>query len=215
MPPKAMRKGAILDLVKDLLAKANKTKIKSKKKITEWGDESEEDDDSQTGETSDRGKDPKMEKEQKVLLDAFKSLNKDNMEHMPYYSGSLNGEELLDWLEAIDNQFDYKEVQEEKRVSYAKARLKGSILIWWNMMQDDMVILGKKKIVSWERIKIRLRAQFLSIDYEIHIYQRLKNLRKMNLTVSAYTKEFKKLSLRVRRQEEEVERVARYLNGLR
>lgn len=67
-------------------------------------------------------------------MDAFKSINKDSMEHIPYYCGSLNGEELLDWLEAIDNQFDYKEVSEEKRVSYAKARLKGYALLWWNMM---------------------------------------------------------------------------------
>lgn len=44
MPPKAMRKGAIVDLVKDLLAKSNQVETKSKKKITEWGDESDEED---------------------------------------------------------------------------------------------------------------------------------------------------------------------------
>ena len=33
--------------------------------------------------------------------------------------------------------------------------------------------------------------------------------------MSAYTEDFNKLSLRARRQEEEVERVARYINGLR
>lgn len=125
MPSKEMRKGSIVDLAKDLLAKANQVDSKSKKKITEWGDESEEDDDSQIGEKSERGKDLEVDKEKKVFLDALKSLNKDNMEHIPYYSGSLNGEELLDWLEAIDNQFDYKEVQEEKRINYAKARIKG------------------------------------------------------------------------------------------
>lgn len=137
------------------------------------------------------------------------------MEHIPYYSVSLTGEELLDWLEAIDNQFDYKEVQEEKRVSYVKARLKGSTLVWWNMMQDDMVIVGKKKMVSWDRMKIKLRAQFLPTNYEIQIYQKLQNLKQRDLIVSAYTEEFNKLSLRERRQEEEIERVERYLNGLR
>ena len=63
--------------------------------------------------------------------------------------------------------------KEKKRVSYVKARPKGSTLVWWNMMQDDRVEVGKKKIVSWDRMKIRLRAQFLHIDYEIQIYQRL------------------------------------------
>ena len=69
-----------------------------------------------------------------MFLDALKSFNKDSMEHIPYYSGSLNGMELLDWLEAIDNQVDYKEVQEEKRVNYVKNRLKGTTLVWCNMM---------------------------------------------------------------------------------
>ena len=44
MPPREMRKGAIVELVKDLLAKANQEDTKSKKKIIEWGDESDEED---------------------------------------------------------------------------------------------------------------------------------------------------------------------------
>lgn len=71
MQPKAMGKCAIMDLVKDLLAKANQAEPKSKKGIIEWGDESEEKDESLSRETSDKGKDPK------VVLDGFKSLNKD------------------------------------------------------------------------------------------------------------------------------------------
>lgn len=149
-----------------------------------------------------------------MVLDGFKSLNKDSMEHNPYYNGSLNGETFLDWLVAIDNQFYYKEVQEEKRVNYAKARLKGSPLVWWNTMQDDTVATWKKKILSWDRMKIRLRDQFLPIDCEIWIYQKLQDLRKRDLTIITYTEELNKLTLRGRRQEEEVERVERYLNGL-
>ena len=41
-----------------------------------------------------------------MLLDAFKSINKDILEHINHYSGNLNGEELLDWIKAIDNHFD-------------------------------------------------------------------------------------------------------------
>ena len=58
-----------------------------------------------------------MEKDQKLFLDALKSVNKDNLKHVSFYSGSLNGEELLYWIEYIDKHFDYKEVVEEKRVS--------------------------------------------------------------------------------------------------
>ena len=61
MPSKEMRKGAIVDLVKDLLHKTIQEYPRSKKRITEWGDESEEEDESLTWETSDRGKDPQVD----------------------------------------------------------------------------------------------------------------------------------------------------------
>ena len=61
----------------------------------------------------------------------------------------------------------------EKRVKYAKDRLKGLALVWWNMMQDDRLTTGKKKIVSWEKIKIGMRAQFLPTNYEVQMYQKL------------------------------------------
>lgn len=31
-----------------------------------------------------------------------------NLEHIPCYGGSLNGEELMEWIEDLDNHFDYK-----------------------------------------------------------------------------------------------------------
>lgn len=75
-------------------------------------------------------------------------MNKDSFENIPYYCGSLTDEELLDWIEAVDNHFDYKEADEEKRVNFSKARLKGSTLVWWNMMQEEILRAGKRKINS-------------------------------------------------------------------
>ena len=154
MPPKAMSKSSILDLVMEVLAKANLTEPKSKKRIIKWDDESEEEDETQMGESFDKGRGVEMDKDQKVFLNALKLVKKDILDHIKHSSGILNGEELLDWIEAIDNHFDYKEVEEEKRVNYVKARLKGLALVWWNMMQDDRVDTRKEKIASWERMKI-------------------------------------------------------------
>lgn len=75
-----------------------------------------------------------MAPDQRMFLDALKSVNKDNVESLPIYSSSLNGEEVLEWIEALSNHFEYKEVPEEKRVSLAKYRLKGSTLLWWTML---------------------------------------------------------------------------------
>ena len=64
-------------------------------------------------------------------------------------------------------------------------------------------------------MKIRLKVQFLPTDYEIQMYQKVQNMRQKDMSISAYTEEFNKMSIRARRQEEELEKVARYLNGLR
>lgn len=148
-------------------------------------------------------------------MDALKSLNKDNIEGLPIYNGSLNGEELLDWIEALNNHFEYKEVAEEKRVNLAKSRLKGSTLVWWNMMQEEREQIRRKKITSWERMKIMIKTQFLPIDYEVQMHKKLQNLKQREMDVSTYIEEFNKLTLGARKQGEEVEKVARYLNGLR
>lgn len=100
-----------------------------------------------------------LEKDQKIFLDALKSLNKDILDGLSVYNGSLNGEELLDWIEALNNHFKYKEIVEEKRVNMAKTKLKGLALVWWNMMQEERE--------QTKRMKIRIKTQFLPLDYEV------------------------------------------------
>ena len=62
-----------MELVNELLAKASLSETKRNKKITKWGDESDEEDGSLIGETS-KSKDPEVDQDKKVFLDAFKSL---------------------------------------------------------------------------------------------------------------------------------------------
>jgi uncharacterized protein YjbK len=52
-------------------------------------------------------------------------------------------------------------------------------------------------------------------DYHINLFRELQNLRQKGLTVKEYTEEFYRLCIRVGHVEEDVEKVARYINGLR
>ena len=47
-----------------------------------------------------------------------------------FFSGNLNIEEFIDWIEEIDKFFYYKEVPEEKRVKLVACRLKGGASAW-------------------------------------------------------------------------------------
>lgn len=127
MGPKAMSKEAIRKFVQDMLSEARKQDTKKGKgKITEWGDETDDEDADVIGVVTEK---KELEKDQKIFLDSLKSLNIDSLDGLPVYSGSLNGEELLDWIEDLNNHFEYKEVAKEKRVNMAKTKLKGSTLV--------------------------------------------------------------------------------------
>ena len=64
----------------------------------------------------------------KVLKMLAKVGSKPKIE-IPMYEGSLNAEELMDWIRSIDQYFDYEEVEENKRVKFAVTRLKGHVAI--------------------------------------------------------------------------------------
>lgn len=127
----------------------------------------------------------------------------------------MNAEEIFDWIETLNNYFEYKETLDDKRVKLGKTKLKGTTLAWWSCLQDERVNDSKWKITSRERMKSRIKTQFMPMDYEVQMFKRLYNLKQRELDVGAYTEEFHKLSLRERKQEDEADKVARYLNGLR
>lgn len=162
MPPKAMTPEAIQQMVAAMIEglkdaegiRGNKEVKREKEKVKiEWGDETDEE-----VEDGEETTIVAMPQYQNLFLDAFKSISKDNLDGLPTYGGNLNGEELLDWIEALNNHFHYKELAEEKRVNVTKSRMRGSTLVWWNMMQEERIQEGKKKITSWEGMMIRLKA---------------------------------------------------------
>ena len=71
---------------------------------------------------------------------------------IPMYEGSLNAEELMDWIRSIDQYFDYEEVEENKRVKFAVTRLKGHAAIWWDELQTSRTRKGKSKIKKWDKM---------------------------------------------------------------
>jgi hypothetical protein len=58
---------------------------------------------------------------------------------IPAYEGSLDAEELLDWIRALDTYFDYEDIEDDKKVRHAVTRLKGHATLWWDdfSVQED------------------------------------------------------------------------------
>eukprot|EP00253_Pinus_taeda_P013296 PITA_13296 len=150
----------------------------------------------------------------KVLKMLAKVGSKPKIE-IPMYEGSLNTEELMDWIRSIDQYFDYEEVEENKRVKFAVTRLKGHAAIWWDELQTSRTRKGKSKIKQWDKMVSKLKAKFLPKDYHLNIFKQMQNLKQKGMSVKEYTEEFYRLSIRTRHVEYDLEKVARYVNGLR
>lgn len=61
----------------------------------------------------------------------------------------------------------------------------------------------------------KLKAKFMPKDYHLNLFKKMQNLKQKGMSVKEYTEEFYKLSIRTRHAEDDLEKVARYINGLR
>ena len=44
---------------------------------------------------------------------------------VPTFLGKLNAKELIDWINELEEYFEYEEIEDPDRVKFAKAKLKG------------------------------------------------------------------------------------------
>ena len=61
----------------------------------------------------------------------------------------------------------------------------------------------------------KVKKIFLPADYQVSLLRKMQNLRQRDMTVKEYTKEFYRLDIRSRHVDDDVEKIVRYLNGLR
>lgn len=100
-------------------------------------------------------------------------------------------------------------------MKFSITRLKGHAAIWWDELQTSRTRKGKSKIKLWDNMVSKMKAKFLPKDYHLNLFKQLQNLRQKGMFVKEYTKEFYRLNIRARHVEDDVEKVARYINGLR
>ena len=96
--------------------------------------------------------------------------------HISEFDGDMEAEEFLDWVDSIESCFEWKE-PEERKVKLMGAKLRGPASTWCKHYQNDCENRGKGKVRRWDKIKEKLKAQFLPQDYEQTLYQRVQNLR--------------------------------------
>ena len=82
------------------------------------------------------------------LIRAISRMSSKTKMDVPVYEGSLNTEELLDWIRALDTYFDYEDIKEDKKIRHVVMKLKGHAALWWDELQANRRCKGKQKIKS-------------------------------------------------------------------
>ena len=57
--------------------------------------------------------------------------------------------------------------------------------------------------------------KFLPFDYKVILVRKMQNLRQKDITMKECTKKFYRLDIRFGHMDDDVEKIARYINGLR
>ncbi|GJY90024.1 reverse transcriptase domain-containing protein, partial [Tanacetum coccineum] len=86
---------------------------------------------------------------------------------------TLSPEGFIDWLVAVEEVFEFKEVIENKRVSLIATKLRSRASAWWQQLKLTRERVGKPRITSWQKMKKCMRANFIPHNYQQQMYQQL------------------------------------------
>jgi hypothetical protein len=98
------------------------------------------------------------------MLKSIFGVGSSSREDVPFYSGSLNPEELIDWIIVMNKHFDFAEVKEDKQVIFVVTRLRGHASLWWDGVQEERILKNKARVNSWSRMTAKLKGKFLPKD---------------------------------------------------
>lgn len=101
------------------------------------------------------------------LLKAIQGGGSKTTIDLPIYHGKMDSEDVLGWIDALDNYFEYEDMDEEKKVKFSKTKLRGTSLTWWSIVQIERLVRGMPTITTWSRMKAMMKDQFLPSDYAI------------------------------------------------
>ena len=110
-------------------------------------------------------------------MKAIKALRGKALEGVPLFSGKMDIDAVIDWIDGMENHFECEGVIEAQKVKVAKSRLRGSTLAWCKYVQDERISMGKKPLANWNSMVTKLRENFTPGDYEIKLHKRRQGLK--------------------------------------
>ena len=73
------------------------------------------------------------------------------------FSANLNLDVLINWINELEDYFEYEDIGDPNRVKFMKAKMKGHAKIYWKEIQLEINRRGKEKITRWDHMVDKLK----------------------------------------------------------
>ena len=134
---------------------------------------------------------------------------------LPEFHGGVRGEELLNWLVAVQEILEFKRVPEQRKVALVATKFWGKAASWWLKLKTTQARTGKTNIDTWENLEKVMRKSFLPYNFDRTMFTRLQNIRQGSRSVDDYADEFSLFLSRNDIFDSEVQLVSHFIGGLR
>ena len=104
----------------------------------------------------------------------------------------------MEWIEGMENYFEYLNIIEAQKVKVAKSRMRGPTLTQYKFIQGEGVKEGKNPIAIQKGMVANVRETYLPKYFEVQLNNRRQNLMQRDNDVTNYIEEFQKLYLRLK-----------------
>ena len=114
----------------------------------------------------------------------------------PEFEGKLYLDDLLEWMHTIKVMFDFRKIPEEKKVKLLTLKLRKYASLWWTDLYAKRLRQRKEKIRTWDKMKSKLKSEFLPPFYLQDYYSQLHDLTRGTISIEEYMREFEKLVIK-------------------
>ena len=119
------------------------------------------------------------------------------------------------WEAKVEQFFNVHEVQEDQKVKLASLEFLDYAMQWWHKTVMEIGLNKRPVVVSWEDLKLCMRARFIPPHYRKELLLKLQRLQHGTQSVDDYFEELETTLTKVDMHESEESEMARFVSGLR
>ncbi|KAH9299939.1 hypothetical protein KI387_011522 [Taxus chinensis] len=138
-----------------------------------------------------------MDDKEKILFRAMSKTGRGVQMEVPWSFGTLNAEELIDWLAKMENYFEFNRGCRREQDVDSVNQVERSCCLMVEEVQLERNRKGKDNITHRECMDAKLKGKFFLGDYQLDLLKKLQNLQQNELSVKEYTWEFYKITIQV------------------